>query len=373
MELKMNPINVIKRAVVLSVACTALAACSAAPQSGFVPAASMQQGAAQTNGDWLTRNIQPLAAVGGTVGSGGNGTGGGGSGGGGTGGGTITGLCEVPAGYPPNTYCTCTWNPPPSPSTLISMECFDPLPIGGFPFAVARDNNYLYIGVSNGTVLVAKYANGKVTQVSKITGLSGNPLGMATDSHGNLWVTNSPNNTISEFAKGATTPIAYYTDSNLTSVSYLAIDKHNNVYVEGIGSNESEYGIEVDELDTATGTFNALSQPVLGSVPGGLAVQQYGNATYIWVNDQAGRISRYLLQGSFLNLDGSFTYSGIDGAIAVDPSDIKHVYAANNVPSGSQFVTSIVEYSISTGKVVTSSPSSTLPYEDVGLAFTKKL
>lgn len=95
---------------------------------------------------------------------------------------------------------------------------------------------------------------------------------MAADSQGNLWVTNAPSTSISEFARGNTSPIATLLDSNLSSASYLAADQYNNVYVEG----QSTSGIEIDELAAGGTTFKAISAPgEIGMMAGGLAMQKY--------------------------------------------------------------------------------------------------
>jgi hypothetical protein len=239
-----------------------------------------------------------------------------------------------------------------------------------------RSGKLFYVGLANETVLVLKYAKDEWTQIATMTGLSGNPVGLATDSHGDIWVTNSPTTTISEFAKGTTTPKVSYTDSNLDSVNYLAIDKKNNVYVEGYSGSV----MEIDEL-TASGTFTTIAKPgQVGTTPGGLAVQEHTTATYVWINDQGsgsgtGRISRYLLKGGSLKSTGSFTYSGIDGAIAVDPSgkDTSDVYATKNVVSGSQYTGTTVEYAFPSGKVLYSWGTYTLPYEGVAVTVLNKI
>jgi hypothetical protein len=277
--------------------------------------------------------------------------------------------------YPCGMNCWCTYYEGTNPPTEVSVYCRQwPFSPWGGDWDTATST--LYTGQAT-EIVASKYIKGSFTQVGTLTGLSGNPIGIATDSKGDVWATNSPSATISEFAKGATTPSASYTDSNLTSASYLAIDKQDNLYVEG----QAASGIEIDELPAGGTTFTAISQPgQLGAAAGGEAVQQHGKDTYVWVNDQGagsgtGTISRYLLKGAALTSTGSFGYSGINGAITVDPSgkDTEHVYAANNVPSGSEYNTSIVEYALSSGSVVSSSPTATSSYEAVGIVSSTKL
>jgi hypothetical protein len=66
---------------------------------------------------------------------------------------------------------------------------------------------------------------------------------------------------------------------------------------------------------------------------------------------------------------GSFHYAGINGAIWADPAgkDTIHVFAANNVPYGSQFISSGIEYAMPSGSIVSQSPTSIGPDESVGI------
>lgn len=187
-----------------------------------------------------------------------------------------------------------------------------------------------------------------------------------------MWATNSPSATISEFAVGATKPTASYTDSNLTSASYLAVDAMGNVYVEG----QAAYSIEVDVLPVGDATFKVVASPgQVGLTAGGLTVQNAGRKTYLWINDQGAAsspaaISRYVLRGSSLDFDGSFNYSGIDGAIWADPAGkhISHVFAINNVVVGSEYASSAVEYAMPGGKIINATPASTGATEALGIA-----
>ena len=228
---------------------------------------------------------------------------------------------------------------------------------------------------------------GQYKQVGTLTGLTGSPTAIATDSEGNVWATNSPSTTISEFYAGITTPSATYTDSNLTSLSYVAVDKSNNVYVEGQAA--SSGGIEVDELPYGGKTFTAINAPgQLGYTAGGLAIScprkpcpiaGNGNVEYLFVNDQGApsspaTITKWERKRGKLGKAASFQYSGIDTAISVDPftKDPNDVFAANNVPSGSAFVASGVEYAFPGGNVVSSSPTTSGTFEALDIAISKK-
>jgi hypothetical protein len=246
--------------------------------------------------------------------------------------------------------------------------------IGGI---ITEPSGSAYVGLSNGTIAAMKWKKNEFVQQNTLTGLTGTPTGIAVNQAADVFATNASSATISEFSKGAKSPTALYVDSNLVTANYLATDSTGDLYVEG----QSNSGIEIDVLPAGGAEFSTISPPgQTGCTSGGLAVASGAKGTYLWVNDQGtasspAAITRYLLKGSSLVADGSFNYSGVNGAIAVDPrgKDTSHVYAANNVPSGSQFATSAVEYEMPSGKVVGSSPSGTSSTEIVGISFTRKL
>jgi hypothetical protein len=281
--------------------------------------------------------------------------------------------------YVPCADCRCLWAG--DEWVLISKDCGAAK--SGIIYAVALlkgndDSKTAYAGFSNHTVAVAQWKKGRYSKAGTLTGLTGNPTGIACDFKGNLWVTNSPSATISEFYPGARSPSQTYTDSNLASLSYVAVDRRNNIYVEG-QSRESG-GIEVDELQ-AGGTFTPITASgQLGYTAGGLAVVvNNGKTGYLFVNDEGTAngppaITRWLLKRGKLVEDGSFKYSGFDTALSVDPSgkDTMHVWAANNVRSSSEFTTSGVEYAFPGGGLVFSTPTTTSSFESFGIAITEQ-
>lgn len=233
----------------------------------------------------------------------------------------------------------------------------------------ATSNKALDVAESNDTIAV--YSGKKLA--ATLTGLNGMASGVATDSHGDTFaaVNLSGEAAVEEFAQGSTTPTATYADQNLASVSALAIDKANRIYVEG---QSQKGGIEVDEM-SGSGSFEALAQPgTLGATAGGLAVQISKKTTYLWINDlgnagEPANIARYEFDGKSLVKQGSFDYSGTNGAIAVDQSgkDTAHVLATNNVASGSSYSVSGIEYAFPAGNIVAQSPAQSASQESVGI------
>jgi hypothetical protein len=260
--------------------------------------------------------------------------------------------------------CDCAYNMSNHPPTLDVYACEAGY---GDESGIATAGPLMYAGHGK-TVVIFK---GK-RQVGSLKGLTGEPIGLVVDVFGNVWATNSPSATISEFAKGATEPTATYTDSNLTSASYLAVDAAGDVYVEG----QADYDIEVDVLPVKSTSFTRIAQPgSVGLTPGGLAVQNAGKKLFVWINDQGtasnpAAISKYSLKGGALFSKGSFQYSGVNGAIWADPAgrNLSRVFAVNNVVDGSEYATSAVEYAMPSGKIVNATAASTSADEAVGIA-----
>jgi len=261
-------------------------------------------------------------------------------------------------------HCTCAYNMSNKPPSLDVYACEG----GSYAaFGLAATPKLMYAGF-NSSVLV--FAGKK--RVATLEGLTGDPVGLAVDHFGNVWATNSPSATISEFGGGATKPTATYTDSNLTSASYLAVDAAGDVYVEG----QAAYSIEVDVLPAGGTTFTPIGEPgKVGLTAGGLAVQNAGTKAYLWINDQGtagspAAISRYFSKGRSLSLTGSFKYSGVDEAIWADPAGkhLSRVFAINNVADGSEYASSAVEYAMPGGKIVNATAASISSTEAVGIA-----
>lgn len=251
---------------------------------------------------------------------------------------------------------------------------------GHNPWGIHYVNQEAYSGGAGlsyrGGVLYIGNGKSIAVQVKKkykytLAGLTGTPIGIAADSNGTVWASNSPSNVLSEFPAGETTPSATFTDANLTNLSYVAVDRFDNVYVEGQGYN----GLEIDELSIAGGVFTQIGQPgELGATPGGLAYQKAKTGSYLWINDQgtssgSGRITQWLLSNGVLKKIASFAYAGRNGAIWTDASgkDTKHVFATNSLPYGSQFENMGVEYALPDGQIVSESDTDVESTEDVGI------
>src|SRR5580692_1043279 len=228
--------------------------------------------------------------------------------------------------------------------------------------AHATATNAWFVGQSTASVNDIGVYNDKGKQVGTLTGLTGNPIGIATDSKADVWATNSPSNTISEYNPGATTPSATYTDKSLSSLRYITVDKNDNVYVSG--QSQASGSLEVDELQ---GSAFSPIKTITGTTGAGIVVAPTGKT--LWVCDEGdgskGTISGYTIPG-FKRMQ-QIAYSGDDTGIAVALSG-KELYAIDNVANGSEFNVSVVIYNAKTGKLVRSSNSITTAAKDGGIA-----
>lgn len=231
--------------------------------------------------------------------------------------------------------------------------------------AYASAQKASFVGEVKGSTSSIGVYNNKLKQVNVLAGLTGDPVGIATDAKGDVWATNYPSNTISEYNPGATEPSATYADGNLSSLRYIAVDKDGSVYVSGQGAGSGS--LEVDELQAST--FTPI-KTITGAVGAGIAIAP--KTKTLWVCDEgdgtSGTISGYAMPGFKRRMQ--IAYSGDDTGIAVAKSG-KEVYAIDNVTDGSAFDVSFVAYDAKTGKAINSTPSITTSAKVVGIADRK--
>ena len=118
---------------------------------------------------------------------------------------------------------------------------------------------------------------------SFITAGLNNPVGMAFDSHGNLYIANITNNTVSKVLAGTSTAVPFIT-SGLSNPAFLAFDTHDNLYIanDGVGNNTVS--------KVAVGTTTAQPFIVLGlNRPVSLAFDANGN---LFIGDEGNTVSK---------------------------------------------------------------------------------
>jgi sugar lactone lactonase YvrE len=95
--------------------------------------------------------------------------------------------------------------------------------------------------------------------IGEITDGIRGPEGAATDSQGNLYVTNTPANTVTEYAAGSTN-VSFTYSSGLSSPAAVAVDKKQNVYVTSIGS--GSVTIFLQGVNSPHATLTGIPYPI---------------------------------------------------------------------------------------------------------------
>jgi hypothetical protein len=164
---------------------------------------------------------------------------------------------------------------------LSSGINFGTYSVGSNPIVVAVDQS--------GNVWVANYGSANVTKLSSAGATLGtysvgtNPYGVAVDQSGNVWVTNSGSSSVTKLSSAGATLGTYSVGSSPVGV---AVDQSGNVWVANNGSSS------VTKLSSAGATLGTYS---VGTSPNGVAVDQSGN---VWVANNGSANVTKLSSGS---------------------------------------------------------------------------
>jgi sugar lactone lactonase YvrE len=208
------------------------------------------------------------------------------------------------------------------------------IPVGPTP---PPSNGSMYITDSSGAgdqiLVFPESANGGPAPTQQITGTSTGlsiPLGVAVDSAGNIWVTNSNTSSITEYAPGSNgnqAPINTVI-GNATGLSQpigIWIDSSQHVWVANFGNNSvTEYGPNPSgnqaPIATIAGAATTLNQPAYLTVDtnGNVYVTNFnGNNIAIYAPGASGNAAPFVSFGG-----NCFSPAGI----ALDASG--HIYAS---------------------------------------------
>jgi DNA-binding beta-propeller fold protein YncE len=153
-----------------------------------------------------------------------------------------------------------------------------PMPVG-CPYGEAMDKSgSLYVATNCSGNTVEVFAKGKTTPKYAITDGISNPLGLAIDESGVLYVSNYPAS-ITEYKPGAKTPFKTITGQGLQDPFGLTLDKKGNLYVADF------IAAQVFEIAAGTTTVTPLGLTDLEE-PLGVAVDKKDGD--LWVTDGEG-------------------------------------------------------------------------------------
>ncbi len=239
---------------------------------------------------------------------------------------------------------------------------------------------------SSGPYSITEYAisaNGNVSPIATIQGITSGldiPSGVAIDGNGNIWVTNyavGGTPSVTEYAPGSngnTAPIATITGptTGLLEPVGLAIDSLGNIWVANASGSIAEYAASskgnVPPIATISGSNTGLT------VPGGVVVDPSGN---IWVTNEpeAGSLASIIefAAGSNGNVSPVLTISGgntglnYPGGIAIEANgNIWAVNQSQGPPNCPGTTGAITEYAAGSSGNVT--PIATISGSNTGLS-----
>ena len=160
----------------------------------------------------------------------------------------------------------------------------------GCPYNLAMNKHgTLFVADNCGGNDVEEYAKGKTTMKTSITTGISNPLGVAIDAAGTLYVSNYPAS-ITVYPAGSTSPSKTITGGGMMNPFGLTVDLAGNVYIADFGAKG------VFELPAGGSSVTNLALVGL-QAPIGVAVDNIQGL--LWVTDESGNtINVYQLGGS---------------------------------------------------------------------------
>lgn len=150
-----------------------------------------------------------------------------------------------------------------------------------------------------------------------------NPLGVAADRIGNIYVADSANNRVQRFSNTGTYEAQWNRTGAMNGPVGVAVDRMAGVYVVESGAQRVDK-YRPDGTWVLTVGLGGGSGPGQFGTPGGVAVDAWG---FIYVTDGSlNRVQRFAPDGSYLSTFGSGVLSSPDG-IVLDP--LGNIYVAD--------------------------------------------
>ena len=210
--------------------------------------------------------------------------------------------------------------------------------------------------------------------VATYTGIPGEPVsdfavgkkGLVAASFGCIG-SSCGDNVLTYWGGFSPTPTQTIVDGNLSSMTSLAMDSRDDVFVAGQSAITG--ALEVDEVSAKSGAIKALG--ITGSVAAGLALDNHNN---LWVEDQGngvtGTMSEYTPATGYSNPATSFAVSAGDTKIAVDAQG-GEMLASNNILDGSEYASQMIAYQLPAGNIIATSQT-TYGGESLGVSFVPR-
>ena len=156
---------------------------------------------------------------------------------------------------------------------------FHPNKFGNALMAIQIDKQIAHYGIGLG-------GGSGTPQFLQLPGSTSQPLGVAQDASGNIWLTDAATNDVVELPAGSTTFVSYPLGVPGASPTGIAVDQSGNVWVTDKGAGAVTELVKADGYAPKTYTLSS------GASPNQLSVDPYGN---VWVaegsNGNIGEIS----------------------------------------------------------------------------------
>jgi DNA-binding beta-propeller fold protein YncE len=132
----------------------------------------------------------------------------------------------------------------------------------GCPYGMAHDKvGTVYVVDNCGGNDVEEYPAGSTTRSLTITNGISNPLGIAIDKHGTLYVSNYPA-AITIYPKGATTPSETITGGGLTDPFGLALDDSGYLYIADFGNGGAIFELPAGATSVTNLNLQGIGEPL---------------------------------------------------------------------------------------------------------------
>ena len=232
-------------------------------------------------------------------------------------------------------------------TTASTISTFDGVDTFSSPQDIATTPSGFYVTDQNNNRVVQFDSSGNFIR-SFGTSVLSSPIGIATDSAGNVYVVSNNDGVIDKFSSGGSfiNSFTTTTGANTFIPNDIAIDPSSgNIYVTDLGNNRVVEFNSAESYVTSFGTLGVGLGQFTG--PGGIAIDPAGK---ILVTDLSnGRIEKFDSSGNLITVFGSFTAdSNFSPGQFNLPSDVATDSSGNVYVTDSNF-NNISEYHFSPG------------------------